>query len=125
MGLVFGGILRSTKTFLRERSSLRQGELLQERPTDIAVALFVASALLGAEDDLRAITASGVFVATVGVLARNTGTAVLLCPELEVLFGAEEVQTITVAAIATLVFADVVGRATEHDDGNWTCRERV
>ena len=47
---------------------LREGELLQERPTDVAVALFVAAALLGAEHDLRAVLAVGVFVTAVGVL---------------------------------------------------------
>ena len=102
--------------------SLRQGELLEERPADIAIALFVTTALLGAEHDLRAVLAVGVFFAIVFVLARAARASVLFGPELEVPFGAEEVQTVVVAAVAALVFADVVGRATEHDDGNRAIR---
>ncbi len=50
---------------------LREGELLQERPTDVAVALFVAAALLGAENDLRAILAVGVLFGTENLRART------------------------------------------------------
>ena len=82
----------------------------------------MTAALLGAEHDLRAVLAVGVFIATVGIGRRATCTSVLFGPELEILFGAKEVQTVTIATVATLVFADRVVRATEHDNGNRTSR---
>lgn len=78
---------------------LREGELLQDRPTDVAVALVVAAALLGAEHDLRAILAVGVFLATIGICRLSSGTAVLLCPELEVLFGTENLRARTAESV--------------------------
>ena len=101
-------------------NSLRQREGLQERPTDLAIALFVTATLLGAEHDLCAVLAVGVFVATVGVLGRRACAAVLLGPELEGAFGAEEVQTVVEATITTTVTADRVIRTAEVDDRDRT-----
>ena len=95
---------------------------MYERPTDLAIALFVTATLLGAEHDLCAVLAVGVFVTAVGVLGRRACAAVLLCPELEVAFGTQEVQAVVKSAIATLVTADVIVCAAEHDDGNRTFR---
>ena len=82
----------------------------------------MTATLLGAEHDLCAVLAVGVFVATVGVLGRRACAAVLLCPELEVAFGTQEVQAVVESAIATLVTADVVVCTAEHDDGDRTVR---
>ena len=49
----------------------RERELLQERPADACVTVVVAATLLGAEHDLHAVLAVGVFVTAVGVLARG------------------------------------------------------
>ena len=98
----------------------RERELLEERPADVAIALFVATTLLGAEHDLHAVLAVGVFVATIFVLGRRAGATVLLGPEPEGAFGAEEVQAVVETAITTLVTAGAVVGAAEVDDGNRT-----
>ena len=107
--------------FVRENllhEACRERELLQERPANACVTVVMSSALLGAEHDLRAVLTVGVFVATVGVLNRSAGAAVLLGPEPEGAFGAQEVQTVVESAIAALVLADRVIRTAEVDDRN-------
>jgi len=98
----------------------RERELLEERPANGCVTIVMTTALLGAEHDLRAVLAVGVFVATIGVLGRISLAFVLLSPELEGAFGAEEVQTVVEATIATLVTADRVIRTAEVDDRDRT-----
>ena len=72
----------------------RQCELLEERPANASVTVVVTTALLGAEHNLRAVLAVGVFLATIAVLRRRAFAAVLFGPELEGAFGAKEVQAV-------------------------------